>query len=226
MSQPLDTIQWARQLIQVPILHSPADMGTMAEKLAAAYVARFGREHWREFVAAIEGFWRNVRAGLERLELDYRQVDLYQDGLPVCGREMEIVQRAGAMGGENYQLLLDLLAKGATLMGTEDPNLLLREYRSVQAGLEGVRDSGIGIREETAKSPLPRIPDPVPADARRGEPRNPDGQTLSDRDAYIGRRIDQSLRPGRIGILFLGMTHNVESFLPEDIVVRRLESPG
>jgi hypothetical protein len=193
-------------------------MGTMAEKLAAAYVAHFGRKPWQEFLAAIEGFWRNVREELESLQLDYRQVDLYQDGLPVCGREMEIVQKAGAMGGQNYLLLLDLLAKGATLMGTEDPNLLLKEYRSVLAGLDGVRDSGFGIREETAKSPLPRIPNP--------EFRTPADQTLADRDAYIGKRIDQSLRPGRIGILFLGMTHNVEAFLPEDIVVRRLTSPG
>jgi hypothetical protein len=51
-------------------------------------------------------------------------------------------------------------------------------------------------------------------------------QTLSKRDAYIGRRIDESLRPGRTGILFLGMMHNLEPFLPADIVVTRLVPPG
>jgi hypothetical protein len=222
MPQPLDTIQWARQLIHVPILHSPADMGTMAEKLAAAYVARFGRRHWEEYLVAIGGFWRNVRAGLERLELDYRQVDLYQDGLPVCGREMEIVQKAGAMGGENYQLLLDLLAKGATLMGTEDPNLLLREYREIKTALEGRPKDADQQPDGNVGLPVGAVGPSMKRSA--GESQIAVDHSLSDRDAYIGRRIDRSLRPGRIGILFLGMTHNVESFLPDDIVVRRLTS--
>ena len=204
-------------------------MGTMADTLVAAYIERFGRRHWQEFLGAIEGFWRNVRSELERLELDYRKVDLYQDGLPVCGREMEIVQKAGAMGGENYKLLLDLLARGATLMGTEDPNLLLREYRDVQAGLS-LCDAGVSPRRV---ADVPSASDSIllgQQEQRQKEQQQQDAdkmsatQTLSDRDAYIGKRIDESLRPGRIGILFLGMTHNVESFLPADIVLRRLKT--
>ena len=82
----------------------------MAEALEAAYVERFGRRHWEEFRALVDGFWPMVRADLEALSLDYHRVDLYQDGLPVCGRELEIVRKAAAAGSDNHVLLLDLMA--------------------------------------------------------------------------------------------------------------------
>ena len=206
MSEAEDTVEYARQLILVPILHSPADMGTMAADLEAACVERLGRRHWDEYLALLENFWQEVRAEIERLSLDYRRVDLYQDGLPVCGRELEIVEKAAAAGSENHQLLLDLVARGATLMGTEDPKLLLDEYRNVKSAL--ARGAGKA--------------DPV----QPINPPSPQGRAMAGRDAYIGRRIGQSLRPGRTGVLFLGMMHNVESFLPADMVVRRLVPPA
>jgi len=180
-------------------------MGTMAADLEAAYVERLGRRHWDEYLALLENFWQEVRAEIERLSLDYRRVDLYQDGLPVCGMELEIVEKAAAAGSENHQLLMDLVARGATLMGTEDPKLLLDEYHNVKAAL--ARGAG-------KAGPVQPINPP------------PQGRTMAGRDAYIGRRIGQSLRPGRTGILFLGMMHNVESFLPADMVVRRLVPPA
>ena len=204
MPEAEDTVEYARQLILVPILHSPADMGTMAADLEAAYVERLGRRHWDEYLALLENFWQEVRAEIERLSLDYRRVDLYQDGLPVCGMELEIVEKAAAAGSENHQLLMDLVARGATLMGTEDPKLLLDEYHNVKAAL--ARGAG-------KAGPVQPISPP------------PQGQAMAGRDAYIGRRIGQSLRPGRMGVLFLGMMHNVESFLPADMVVRRLVPP-
>jgi len=205
MPEAEDTVEYARQLILVPILHSPADMGTMAADLEAAYVERLGRRHWDEYLALLDNFWQEARAEIERLGLDYRRVDLYQDGLPVCGMELEIVEKAAAAGSENHQLLMDLVARGATLMGTEDPKLLLDEYHNVKAALAR------GAGKAGSVQPI--------------NPPSPQGQTMARRDAYIGQRIGQSLRPGRTGALFLGMMHNVESFLPADMVVRRLVPP-
>jgi hypothetical protein len=202
MPRAQDTSECTRHLIHVPILHTPADMGSSGEGLEAAYVERFGRRHWDEYLHLVQGFWQSVRDGLDQPGLDYHQVDLYQDGLPVCGKEEEIVRKAAAMGSQNHQLLLDLVGRGATLVGTEDPLLLLEEYHSVQAAL--FRGPGAAC-----------APDEV---ARHEE-------TLSRRDAYIARRIDQTLRPGRTGVLLLGMMHNVESFLPADVVTRRLVPP-
>jgi hypothetical protein len=201
MSEVERTVKYARRLIDVPILHSPADMGTMAKGLEAALVERFGRRHWDEYLALLDGFWQVVRTELEQLGLDYHSVDLYQDGLPACGRELAIVAKAATRGSENHQLLLDLVARGATLMGTEDPNLLLEEHHNVASALR--HDAGEASAAEQA-----------------GHPSRHD-ETLAKRDAYIGRRIGETLRPGRTGILFLGMMHNVEPFLPADIVVTR-----
>jgi hypothetical protein len=125
----------SRQLIHIPLIHAPADMGTMAQGLEAVYVERFGRRRWQEQVALAERFWRAVRRELESLRLDYARVDLYQDGLPVCGKEAQIVRAAAGQGSENHQLLVDLMARGATLVGTEDIRLLLEEYRDVRAAV-------------------------------------------------------------------------------------------
>jgi len=201
-----NTVDYARRIVHVPILHSPADMGSMAEGLASAIIDRFGRRHWDEYLALLDGFWQTVREELEGPALDYQQVNLYQDGLPVCGKELELVKKAAAAGSENHQLLLDLVARGANLIGTEDPKLLLDEYRDVK----------IALKDGPGETSSPKQPVGV---SRHKE-------TLSKRDAYIGRRIDESLQPGRTGILFLGMMHNVEPFLPADIVVTRLVPPG
>jgi hypothetical protein len=193
-----------RQLVHVPLIHAPADMGALAGGLEAAYVDRFGRQRWQELLALVDQFWRSVRSGLDGLHLDYSRVNLYQDGLPVCGQEMGIAREAAARGSENHQLLLDLTARGATLMGTEDPALLLEEYRDLRAAL---------ATGAAGDEPRSRQADQV---ERRQ-------QRLLKRDAYIGRRIGESLRPGRIAVLFLGMAHSVEPHLPRDIVVSRLQ---
>jgi hypothetical protein len=175
-------------------------MGSMAEGLAEAIIDRLGRRHWDEYLALLDSFWQTVRAELEGSGLDYQQVDLYQDGLPVCGKEIELVEEAAAAGSENHRLLLDLAARGATLRGTEDSRLLLEEYRDVRAALSG----GARARPpQTASAPEYR-------------------RRLALRDAYIGKRIGESLAPGRTGVLFIGMMHNVEPHLPTDVVVRRL----
>lgn len=197
-------------------------MGTMAQGLEAVYVDRFGRRRWQEQVALAERFWRAVRREMESLGLDYARVDLYQDGLPVCGREVQIVRAAAGQGSENHQLLVDLMARGATLIGTEDVRLLLEEYQAVQAA--------VGRAVPSGKVP-PRVGMEPPAAQCQGS-ENEEDQTrasparhlerLAERDAYIGRRIGATLQPGRIGLLLLGMAHAIEPHLPGDIVVSRL----
>jgi len=198
--------EYLRRLILVPIIHSPADMGSMGKELAAACIERLGRRHWEDYVAMLATFWQSVRTGLDRLRLDYGRVDLYQDGLPVCGKELEIVKAAAAKGSENHQLLLELTARGATLLGTEDPNLLLEEYRRVQAALANRSSDG--------------------GSAGRADQADGAQDLMAQRDAYLGGRINESLRPGRTGILFLGLMHNAESCLAKDIVVSRLDQPA
>jgi hypothetical protein len=185
-----------RTLILIPIIHTEHDLGSLLEKTKEQYVARYDLAKWTQHLEAIDGFWDGVHAVITALELPYASVRLYQDGLPVCGKEVEIVEDVAAQGSKNHQLLVQLMSQGCQLMGTEDSGLLLQEYRLHQAAL------GLGD------------PDSVPT----GQGAN----LLADRDKFIAARIDATLAVGEIGLLFLGMAHDVAPLLPANVFVRHL----
>ncbi|MFQ5945664.1 MAG: hypothetical protein ACE5NC_05360 [Anaerolineae bacterium] len=192
-----------RTLTYIPIVHSAADMGSEAERIRDAYVERHGKEAWEESREAIASAWEQIEKDILGLDLDFRKVRLYQDGLPVCGREQEIVREIARRGSPNYRLLLDLIAKGATLEGTEDPQLLLEEYRVLKttaAALGQAEEREAAIRDYEEES-------------RR---------LLEQRDRFIGRRIAETLKEGETGLLFIGALHRVDQTLPKDIAVRPL----
>jgi hypothetical protein len=178
-----------RALIYVPMLHSQADLGRMADDVRRQYAAAFGPGAWDRRASAIGALWDDIRAKVLALPLRWDTVRLYQDGLPVCDHEADIVRDVAAAGSQDHQLLLELMGRGATLMGTEDASLLLREYERVQrlvlAGRSGAPSRSVG---DTAE-----------------------GRTLlEERDAFMARRIDETLEQGETGILFLGLLHRVD----------------
>ncbi|WP_315708732.1 hypothetical protein [Brenneria uluponensis] len=177
-----------RALIHFPIIHSPKDLGTLSE--AASHLRT--ETQTRAYLAAVEGFWTMITTTIEGLDLDYTHLKLYQDGLPVCGKENEIVTDVANAGSQNYKLLLTLQHKGAILMGTESPELLLQERDLMTQLLQSTEQTEASL--ETAKTLLNR------------------------RDDYIAQRIDETLQDGEMAILFLGLMHNIEAKLPTDIV--------
>jgi hypothetical protein len=188
-----------RTLIIVPIIHAENDMGSLRDAVRQAYIARFGADSWEAHQQAIAEVWRGIARMLDALALPYARVRLYQDGLPVCGREMDIVSEVAGRGSANHRLLLDLIGRGASLVGTEDPQLLLRELRRLQAAPAGPDDPGQLERWQIEGQAL-----------------------LAERDDFIARRIDATLAPGEIGLLFLGLAHAIEPRLPTDILTRNL----
>ena len=123
-------------------------------------------------------------------------VRVYQDGLPVCGHEQEIVKELAESGSRNHRLLLSLQSRGAVLMGTESPELLVEEYQLAKAALAAGRAS--------------------PAKMRRDRPHD---TLLARRDSFIANRINSTLGAGETGILFMGMLHEVTRSLEPDIQV-------
>jgi hypothetical protein len=186
------TIQ--RALIHVPIIHTQADMGALGERLKRQLVQRFGEHWWQSKVSLIERVWDEIEASLVNPDMPYERIRIYQDGLPVCGRELDIVKELAAAGSRNHRLILELARRGATIMGTESVELLVEEYARVRRLLESY-------------------------EARTGhEDVKASGATLiQKRDRFIVRRIDTTLGRGEIGILFLGMLHSVAGLLPADI---------
>jgi hypothetical protein len=121
------------RLIYVPVMHSPAEMGSAAPAYKAAFVARYGEDKWAERTAEYDAIWEGIAAAIRRLNLDFARVKLFQDSLPVCGHERELVHDLALQGSHNHQLLEALMRAGASLVGTESPALLLEEYRLLQA---------------------------------------------------------------------------------------------
>ncbi|MBI2216621.1 MAG: hypothetical protein HYU51_04925 [Candidatus Rokubacteria bacterium] len=198
-----------RLVICIPIIHSQADMGAMAHSVRRVSAKKLGRDAWERNVNVIDEMWQGLRDTVEGWELPWDKVRLYQDGLPQCEREVEIVTTLAQAGSRNHQLLLSLMSRGAVLMGTESPDLLVEEY---QLALEG-------LAAEDSDAAAPGTPE------REARSR----ALLARRDRYIAARINESLRPGEIGLLFIGMLHAPERCLARDIRVshpiRRPERP-
>jgi RNase P subunit RPR2 len=185
-----------RRLKYVPIIHTGVEMGSMYGTLKDEYIRRFGTQKWEEHNSIIEDFWQGIRNKVFDLNLDYPNTRLYQDGLPVCGKEMDLVQELVKMGSRNHQILMELIQLGAKLEGTEDPKLLLEEYDYLKKASADLNKKQVERRyQRLAKS------------------------ILQKRDVYIGQRIDKTLREGETGLLFIGITHRVNEKLPEDIEI-------
>jgi hypothetical protein len=113
---------------------------------------------------------------------------------------LHIVQEAEKAGSKNHQLVSKLLKKGAILLKTEDFNLVKQERDRL---VKIMRAKGITTKifsliiYKLTKKTL-----------------------LKQRDEYIAQRIDQALKEGETGILFIGAYHHVRSKLPSDIQIK------
>ncbi|MGA2443225.1 MAG: hypothetical protein ABSH08_19910 [Tepidisphaeraceae bacterium] len=176
-----------RRLYYVPILHTAAELGGLEQEVRR----RMGEEVFLQRQRVINAAWDRVEMWASTLEPSLARCKLYQDGLPICGKEEQIVRDLAARQSRNHRLLLRLIERGATLLGTESPELLLSEYELAKAIVSPDADR--------------KALEPVAADL------------LAKRDAFIAQRINQTLREGEFGILFVGLLHNVHRGLQPDI---------
>ncbi len=185
----------SRRLIWVPIIHTPEDLGKLRASVRDHYIGQKGTAGWNAHVRAVGDFWRAVRRKVEQLDVNPANLRLYQDALPVCGFEAKIVGELAETGAPNHRLLADLMARGASLTGTESPHLLVEEYELNRRSLAG---------------------QPIDDFAEKSR------ALLEARDTFIADRISRTLQPGETGLIFLGMAHSLENRLPEDVTVERL----
>jgi hypothetical protein len=148
--------------------------------------------------------WEGIAKKLNGADFNVSQVRVYQDGLPICGREMDIVRDVAAQGSQNHRLVLSLVERGAHLEGSEDAKLLLKEYRYIKA----ITDEPDAKRKLRKSMWL----------------RWPRSWLLTQRDRFMARRIAQTLKDGATGVLFAGITHRIDKYLPKDIKVTYLIS--
>jgi len=179
----------ARTLHVIPIIHEEADLGRLAGPVRDEFIARAGADAVARKDAVVSAAWDAIEAWVASLgdDLSHR---VYQDGLPVSPHANDIVRDLASQGSRNHRLLIGMVSLGATLVPTEDPALLIKEYESVKAALE----SG-------------RAPEPSRA-------------LLAARDMFIAQRINATLPEGGEGVLLIGLLHDIGPGLAPDIEVR------
>jgi hypothetical protein len=187
-----------RKLFFVPIIHSPADMGTIGTFLSETSAAALGKELWDEHQKTISRFWDSVSRFFNSLQICNFKV--YQDGLAAAGEVgLKIVNEGVSQGSVNYEIISGLLQRGATLIKTEDIALLQREYGYIKklTSAKSTRETETAaLRYKLAQRKL-----------------------LEDRDNFIAGTIESTLQEGDTGVLFIGAYHEVLSKLPADIRV-------
>lgn len=191
-----------RNLIYIPIVHTEADLGSLADSFKKEYQRQYSEQHYRKHVQSIDQMWKMIARNIDSLEIDWKTVRLYQDGLPVCGREIEIVTDLAEKGSNNHRLLLSMIQKGALLEGTENKNLLLEEYRHYQKILSAINP----VQKRKLLEDYKKLSETL----------------LQKRDKFIAERINTTLKENETGILFMGMMHKVDRFLPRNILVKSL----
>jgi hypothetical protein len=192
-----------RRLVYIPIVHTMADMGTLGPSLLRAKMSAVGRFGVARTAVKIEKLWSEIERIAAGLPIELGAFRVYQDGLPVCSKEQKIVSEVAESGSRNYRLLLSLQARGAILMGTESPELLLEEHKRTKADL----------------APARRSHAPASRGASGMRPGDSEDTLLKRRDLYIADRINTTLLPGETGILFIGMAHDTARYLNPDIAV-------
>ena len=191
-----------RRLLYLPMIHTSADLGSVASELDRRGIKFCGEEKWKKHKETVDGFWRVVSEYAD--SLDAGNLKIYQDGLMADGEMgMKIVEESAKKGSRNYKIVLKLVEKGAKIIKTEDVSLLKKEFNYI-----------VGMTKE--KSSIKRF---IAALKYRMKKK----KLLQERDRFIAKTINETLMYGEVGILFLGAYHNVLDKLSVDIAVEQLK---
>lgn len=185
-----------RTLFYVPIIHTSADLGSLAKEVAQRGIKDLGEEAWKKHEETVLGFWGALDRYFDSIEAAGAKI--YQDGMIANGEiGRKIVEEGVKSGSKNYEVLSKLLQKGGILVKTEDFHFV-REERNrllkITQAETGVEKLMWLIRYKLTKNRL-----------------------LNRRDDFISRRIGETLEEGETGIIFIGAYHHIKERLPGDI---------
>jgi hypothetical protein len=182
-----------KKLIYIPILHSREDESHPSSK------SRLSEADGNRKLPAAEEMWKGIATKIAELNLPWNQTRIYFDGMPVCGNEMEIVKRLSGSGSPSFLFLSELILKNAKLEGTENLELLLKEYDLLNNLLmkDPTKDMKATIAEYQLKS----------------------RELLLLRDEFILTRIKSTLQSGDVPIVFMGVMHRLDKLLEKDFLV-------
>ncbi|MBE3117285.1 MAG: hypothetical protein IMZ57_04780 [Acidobacteria bacterium] len=191
-----------RTLLYVPIIHTSADLGSLAEEVERRGLKKIGENMWRDHLRTIDGLWDALFLYFDSIHVSGAKI--FQDGMIADGDVgLNIIQEGEKAGSKNHQLVSKLLHRGALLMKTENFNLVKKErdrlLKMIRAKTTVEKLFGLILYKLTKKT------------------------LLRQRDEYIAQRIDQALKEGETGILFIGAYHHIKPRLPHDIHIKEIK---
>jgi len=191
-----------RKLLYVPIIHTEADLGSAASWIDRRSASICGDKRWARHKATVSEFWQRVADYLNHIEAT--NLRIYQDGLLASGDlGRKIVEEAARRGSKNYEIVLDLMKRGAEIRTTEDAALLKQEYEHISRLTQAKSSAHGTLAYKQYESYKDRLTD--------------------ERDRFVASTINETLGEGEIGILFMGAYHDVISHLALDIVVEQFK---
>lgn len=179
-----------RTLYSVPIIHIPAEFGSLRGAVTAMTTRVKGEAQTQEFFDAIAEYWRLVEKRIFQSELASEEITprthIFIDSLPDLDPATlkRIIGERVDMGIPCYTIARALEHKGAHIHGTEDMRLLLQDQLYWYAVIHG------GVPDISKEQSL-----------------------LDDRDHAIARRINSCIPDEEYGLLFIGRFHDVEKKL-------------
>ncbi|MBI5643530.1 MAG: hypothetical protein HY954_08660 [Deltaproteobacteria bacterium] len=191
-----------RNLVYVPVIHMAADIGSLAEKAVERAILSIGEDVWKRHTETVFGFWSSIADYFDSFEA--YGVKIFQDGMVADGElGKKIIEEGMKAGSVNFRVLSGLLQRGAVLVRTEEFKLLKEERdRLVELG--------------KAQTKMERLKAYL-------KYRIVKGRLLKKRDAFMARRINEVLKEGETGVLFIGAEHNIEDWLDRDISMVELK---
>jgi hypothetical protein len=194
-----------RQLIYVPIIHTAdTDLGSLAPDVEEKATQLLG-ERWERHKKIVEEYWEEIGKYFETRNLT--GVKIFQDALPIGGKEAEIIiDKLAQNGSPNYRLLKKFVSQGAILLMTEDIGLLKQEYQLAKE---------LMLHKSLFRTILALL-----------NYKFKKARLLESRDRYIAKQINQNLNEAETSVCFLGAYHQVLPKLSKGINVIRVKRPG
>lgn len=179
-----------RRLIVIHLVHSRADFGSLGNRIPLD--------------TEIEGlktqYWNKVSDFVQSLPIAFSDMWVYQDGLPNTSEE-DISLILSKAQTPNYDVVRQLRDRGAHIVGTEDIDLLVKEYNLFQA----TQNPLIKDEDEYVEARLKYV--------------NEAPILSKQRISYIAQRIRDTLPKGGTGLLFIGLAHEIKKLLEKEMEV-------
>lgn len=186
-------------LLYVPVLHTHRESEDIIFSLKATGGDKHEDKPGNEYDKSVKDMWDGIYKKIQETQVVFSSMRIYQDAMPVCGMEKELVSKLAEKGSRNHQLILDLSNKGARIEGTEDQQLLIKEcdYLTRFIASSSASDHAAALEQYRVES----------------------AELMKQRDEFIAGRIKSTLQDGEAPLVFMGVRHGLEELLKDEFII-------